>query len=114
MFYDIAQHMTLHPRFNRYDIDLKNDMVGDAVLKMIRNLHNFKEEKSKQTFSYCSCIAWTSFMDTLKNHYKHINRQREMTIRVIDALNSYKVNGRNDIVKDLKKRLEYGSNEDNY
>ena len=39
--------MTKHPRFNRYDIELKKDMIGNAVLKMIRNLHNFKEEKSQ-------------------------------------------------------------------
>ena len=66
--------MTKHPRFNRYDIELKKDLIGDAVLKMIRNLHNFKEENRNQSFSYCSCIAWTSFMDTLKRYYKHINR----------------------------------------
>ena len=106
IFYEIAENMTKHPRFNRYDIELKKDMIGNAVLKMIRNLHNFKEEKSQQAFSYCSCIAWTSFVDTLKKHYKYINRQREMITRMIDGLNSRKVNGRNDYVQYLKQRLE--------
>ena len=106
IFYEIAENMTKHPRFNRYDIELKKDMIGNAVLKMIRNLHNFKEEKSQQAFSYCSCIAWTSFMDTLKKHYKYINRQREMITRMIEGLNSRKVNGRNDYVQYLKQRLD--------
>ena len=106
IFYEIAENMTKHPRFNRYDIELKKDMIGNAVLKMIRNLHNFKEEKSQQAFSYCSCIAWTSFVDTLKKHYKYINRQREMMTRLIEGLNSRKMNGRNDYVQYLKQRLE--------
>ena len=106
IFYEIAENMTKHPRFNRYDIELKKDMIGNAVLKMIRNLHNFKEEKRQQSFSYCSCIAWTSFIDTLKKHYKYINRQREMMTRLIDGLNSRKQNGRNDYVQYLKQRLE--------
>ena len=106
IFYEIAENMTKHPRFNRYDIELKKDMIGNAVLKMIRNLHNFKEEKRQQSFSYCSCIAWTSFMDTLKKHYRYINRQREMFTRLIEGLNSRKMNGRNDYVQYLKQRLE--------
>ena len=106
IFYEIAENMTKHPRFNRYDIELKKDMIGNAVLKMIRNLHNFSYEKRQQSFSYCSCIAWTSFVDTLKKHYKYINRQREMMTRLIDGLNSRKQNGRNDYVQYLKQRLE--------
>ena len=106
IFYEIAENMTKHPRFNRYDIELKKDMIGNAVLKMIRNLHNFSYEKRNQSFSYCSCIAWTSFMDTLKKHYKYINRQREMMTRLIEGLNSRKMNGRNDYVQYLKQRLE--------
>ena len=106
IFYEIAENMAKHPRFNRYDIELKKDMIGDAVLKMIRNLHNFKYEKRNQSFSYCSCIAWTSFMDTLKRHYKHINRQREMVLRLIEGLESRRMNGRNDYVQYLKQRLE--------
>ena len=106
IFYEIAENMAKHPRFNRYDIELKKDMIGNAVLKMIRNLHNFSYEKRQQSFSYCSCIAWTSFMDTLKKHYKYINRQREMMTRLIEGLNSRKVNGRNDYVQYLKQRLE--------
>ena len=106
IFYEIAENMTKHPRFNRYDIELKKDMIGNAVLKMIRNLHNFSYEKRNQSFSYCSCIAWTSFIDTLKKHYKYINRQREMMTRLIEGLNSRKMNGRNDYVQYLKQRLE--------
>ena len=106
IFYEIAENMTKHPRFNRYDIELKKDMIQDAVLKMIRNLHNFKEQKRQQSFSYCSCIAGTSFMDTLKKHYRHINRQREMMTKLIEGLESRRMNGRNDYVQYLKQRLE--------
>lgn len=106
IFYEIAENMTKHPRFNRYDIELKKDLIGDAVLKMIRNLHNFKEENRNQSFSYCSCIAWTSFMDTLKRYYKHINRQRQMVLKLIEGLESRRMNGRNDYVQYLKDRLE--------
>ena len=114
IFYEIAEHMTQHPRFNRYDSELKKDLIGDAVLKMVKNLHNFKYEKRNQSFSYASCIAWTSFMDTLKKYYKHINRQREMFIKLIDGLNSRKMNGRNDCVKYLKQRLEnFDNNNEN-
>ena len=106
IFYEIAENMAKHPRFNRYDMELKKDLIGDAVLKMIRNLKNFKYEKRNQSFSYCSCIAWTSFMDTLKRYYKHVNRQRQMVLKLIEGLESRRMNGRTDYVQYLKDRLE--------
>ena len=59
-------------------------MAQEAVIKMTKNLKNFRPEKGK-LFSYFTYCAWTAFVVYLANYYKEQNRKRE---QILDALNS--------------------------
>lgn len=48
-------------------------MIGDAVLKMIKNLKNYKPERSASAFNYFTRCAYCSFLANLGKHYKYIN-----------------------------------------
>lgn len=110
MLLDIARHLTQHPRFNRYTEDIKEDLVSDAVLKMINNLKNIKEEKKGGCFSYFTACAWCSFIDTLAKHYKEYNKRKQLLINALEDLqltSPYPRQHTIELVKELKKQLSY-------
>lgn len=110
MLLDIARHLTQHLRFNRYPEDIKEDLVSDAVLKMINNLKNIKEEKKGGCFSYFTACAWCSFIDTLAKHYKEYNKRRQLLINALEDLqltSPYPRQHTMQLVNELKKQLSY-------
>lgn len=74
------------PSFKNYHQDVKDDLVSDAVLKMIKNLKNYKPERSSAAFNYFTRCAYCSFMATLTKYYKYVNLKRDLVERAIDEL----------------------------
>ena len=62
----IANGLSYHPSFINYSF--KDDMTGDAIIKMYAALKNKKYSFSKETnpFSYFSTIAWHAFINRIK------------------------------------------------
>lgn len=75
--YVVAEHLLEHPRFVRYNPFDKEDMKQEAVLKMMKNLKNFKPEKGK-LFSYLTTCCWTAFVIHLAKYYNELNKKREL------------------------------------
>lgn len=73
MFLDIATHMMNSAKFRGYTIEHKEDMIGDAVLKMLKNLKNYKLEMRSSAFNYFTRCAYCAFLANLSKHYKYIN-----------------------------------------
>lgn len=80
--YLVASHLLEHPRFSRYNPFDKDDMKQEAVLKMTKNLKNFKPEKGK-LFSYLTTCCWTAFVIHLANYYKELNKKRELLTQAL-------------------------------
>lgn len=62
---EIAKNLLLSPRYVGYGWEDKEEMVGDAVLKMMKNLKNIREEKKNSLFSYltlCADCAYATFL----------------------------------------------------
>ena len=64
----IAQGLSFNWRFIRYTSSWKEDMVGDAIIKMYSALikKQFKLESGKNPFSYFNTIAWNAFSNRIK------------------------------------------------
>lgn len=110
MLLDIARHLTMHLRFHRYPEDIKEELVSDAVLKMMHNLKNIKEEKKGGCFSYFTTCAWCSFIDTLAKHYKEYNKRKQLLINALEDLqltSPYPRQHTMELLKELKKQLSY-------
>lgn len=62
---EIAKNLLLSPRYVGYGWEDKEEMVGDAVLKMMKNLKNIREEKKNSLFSYltlCADCAYSTYL----------------------------------------------------
>jgi len=59
-------------------------MVSNALLKCIKNIHNYKPERASTCFNYFTRCVEHSFWDTLAKHYKQQNIQRELLRAYMD------------------------------
>lgn len=85
----IATHLLGDSRYRNYPSDMHDDMISDAIVKMIKNIHNYKPEYKDKCFNYFTRCCEHSFWSTLGKHYKHMNMVRQMTLDFADMLESY-------------------------
>ena len=79
MVLSIPQHMIHSKCFRGYDSHLKEDMVMNAYLKIVKNLKNFKPEIGASAFKYFSRCAYFAFCETIMCYYKHKNLLEQLT-----------------------------------
>lgn len=79
MILSIPQHLLHSKCFSGYDHHLKEDMVMNAYLKIVKNLKNFKPEIGASAFKYFSRCAYFAFCETIMSYYKHKNMIEELT-----------------------------------
>jgi hypothetical protein len=86
----IAEGLSYNHRFIRYSKSWKDEMKGDAILKMYNALEKklFKIESEFNPFSYFNRIAWNAFANRIKkekgqhdglNEYKELVYMDSMT-----------------------------------
>lgn len=79
--YDIATRLSFAPNFINYSF--KEDMIGDAIIKMITALKNKRfNPKKGNAFSYYTMIAFHAFCNRIKKESKArdalFNHQQEV------------------------------------
>jgi len=70
---EIARNLLLSPKFANYRWDDKEEMVSEAVLKMLRNLKNVREEKRNSMFSYFTLCANCAYLTYLRKKYRRLS-----------------------------------------
>ncbi len=63
---EIAENLLLSPRFVGYGWEDKEEMVADAVLKMLKNIKNIREDKKNSLFSYLTMCAYCAYVTYLR------------------------------------------------
>ena len=79
MILSIPQHMLHSKCFCGYEHHLKEDMVMNAYLKIVKNLKNFKPEIGSSAFKYFSRCAYFAFCETIMSYYRHKNLIEQLT-----------------------------------
>lgn len=79
MVLSIPQHMIQSKCFRGYDHHLKEDMVMNAYVKIVKNLKNFNPEFGASAFKYFSRCAYFAFCETIMSYYKHKNMIEQLT-----------------------------------
>ena len=82
MILSIPQHMLHSKCFCGYDYHLKEDMVMNAYLKIVKNLKNFNPEIGASAFKYFSRCCYFAFCETIMRYYKHKNFIEELEAAV--------------------------------
>ena len=85
----IAQHLLGDSRYRNYPKELQEDMVSNAVMKMIKNIKNYKKEYADKCFNYWTRCVEHAFWSTLGKHYKYMNMVRQLTLDFADTLEPY-------------------------
>ena len=91
--YKIAKGLSFAPNFINYSY--KDDMIGDAIVKMFSALQSkkFKLEKGHNPFSYFTTIAFHAFINRIKKEKKQrqvVTEYQEMVYD--DIMNEYQLN----------------------
>ena len=86
--YKIAKGLSFAPNFINYSY--KDDMVGDAIVKMFSALQNkkFNPDKNTNPFSYFTTIAFHAFINRIKKEKKQRDILSEYQEHVYDNLSS--------------------------
>lgn len=71
MLIKIALHMSTMARFWRYSHDIKEELVDNAIIQMLKSVPKFNLKDSKKNpFGYLSMICYRDMLHTLKKHFK--------------------------------------------
>ena len=79
MILSIPQHMLQSKCFCGYDYHLKEDMMMNAYVKIVKNLKNFNPEFGASAFKYFSRCCYFAFCETIMSYYKHKNMIEQLT-----------------------------------
>lgn len=79
MVLSIPQHMIQSKLFCNYEHHMKEDMIMNAYVKIVKNLKNFKPEYGASAFKYFSRCCYFAFLETIMKFYKHKNMIEELT-----------------------------------
>lgn len=74
---EIAKNLLLSHKYARYGWEDKEEMVSEAVLKMLRNLKNVREDKRNSLFSYFTLCANCAYLTYLRKKYRRMQLMEE-------------------------------------
>ena len=70
----------MSPSFNRYPIQVKEDLCGHALEKLMKSLRTVKLQFThQQIFNFATRTVYNAFFSELSRHYKFANLKRKMT-----------------------------------
>ena len=80
LFLTLTYHMLRSSNFNRYPKEVKEDLQGHAIVKLMKSLKTAKFElKAQQIFNFATRTVYTAFLSELGRHYKFENLKRKVT-----------------------------------
>ena len=80
LFLTLTYHILRSPSFNRYPKEVKEDLQGHAIVKLMKSLKTVKLYlTSQQIFNFATRTVYTAFLSELGRHYKFENLKRKVT-----------------------------------
>lgn len=78
---DIANNLSMKHYFRNYPF--RENMVGEAIVHMLRNIDGFNIAITKNPFSYFTQTAYYSFIDTIKSEKRELATKFKATMQKI-------------------------------
>lgn len=88
MILSIPQHLLHSKCFCGYDHHLKEDMVMNAYVKIVKNLKNYNPQFGASAFKYFSRCCYFAFCETIMRYYRHKNMIEELEAAVKQRMKS--------------------------
>ena len=102
MFITLTNHILRSPSFNRYPKELKEDLSGHAIVKLIKSLKTVKLYlTSQQIFNFATRTVYNAFLSELGRHYKQENIKRAATRKYLESSPFIDVRTREDMINEI-------------
>lgn len=85
LFLTLTEHMLRSPNFNRYPKEVKEDLQGHAIVKLMKSLKTVKLQfTTQQIFNFATRTIYTAFLSELARHYKQEGIKRAATRQYLE------------------------------
>ena len=102
MFITLTNHILRSPSFNRYPKEMKEDLQGHAIVKLIKSLKTVKLDFTPhQIFNFATRSVYTAFLSELSRHYKYENTKRAATRKYLESSPFIDVRTREDMINEI-------------
>ena len=102
MFLTLTEHILRSPSFNRYPKEMKEDLQGHAIVKLIKSLKTVKLDFTPhQIFNFATRSVYTAFLSELQRHYKYENTKRAATRKYLESSPFIDVRTREDMINEI-------------
>lgn len=102
-FLILTDHILRGPSFNRYPVDVKQDLQSYALEKLIKGIRNVRLEYTpRQIFNFSTRSVFNSLMTSLKSHYKYINLKKQLKKEYIQNCSYISENQRKKLLEEFQ------------
>ena len=102
MFITLTNHILRSPSFNRYSKELKEDLSGHAIVKLMKSLKTVNLAFThQQIFNFATRTVYTAFLSELGRHYKQENIKRAATRKYLESSPFIDVRTREDMISEI-------------
>ena len=102
MFITLTNHILRSPNFNRYPYQIKEDLCGHAIVKLMKSLKTVKLNfTTQQIFNFATRTIYTAFLSELGRHYKYENIKRAATRKYLENSPFIDVRTRDQMINEI-------------
>ena len=102
LFLTLTYHILRSPSFNRYPTQVKEDLSGHAIEKLMKSLRTVKcELMPQQIFNFATRTVYTAFLSELGRHYKQENIKRAATRKYLESSTFIDVRTREQMIDEI-------------
>ena len=102
MFITLTNHILRSPSFNRYPKEMKEDLQGHAIVKLMKSLKTVKLDFTPhQIFNFATRTIYTAFLSELSRHYKYQNTKRAATRKYLESSPFIDVRTREQMISEI-------------
>ena len=102
MFLTLTDHILRSPSFNRYQTQVKEDLRGHALEKLMKSLKTVKLDFTPhQIFNFATRTVYNAFFSELARHYKQEGIKRAATRKYLESSPFIDVRTREDMINEI-------------
>ena len=102
LFQTLICHILRSPSFNRYPKEVKEDLSGHAIVKLMKSLRTVKLQfTTQQIFNFATRTIYTAFLSELGRHYKQEGIKRAATRKYLESSPFIDVRTREQMIDEI-------------
>ena len=102
LFLTLANHILRSPSFNRYQTQVKEDLRGHAIVKLMKSLTTVNLAFTPhQIFNFATRTVYTAFLSELGRHYKQEGIKRAATRKYLESSPFIDVRIRDQMISEI-------------